>query len=141
MLYITFNFLLFHLCFAEERSIPNKSPEHLSFESGKEVEFVSESDENNNKSDQSDSSMEAAYQEEMAILRAEEKHKKALKISKSILDDLVSDAMEVSENYWELFKAPNTSEKKMTSNDLWNMLNKSHRDSDESDEPEKKKKK
>ena len=113
----------------------------MSFESGKEVEFVSESDQNNNKSDQSDSSIEAAYQEEMAILRAEEKHKKALKISKSILDDLVSDAMEVSENYWELFKAPNTSEKKMTSNDLWNMLNKSHRDSDDSDEPEKKKKK
>ena len=78
---------------------------------------------------------------DLLTLRASLCFSSALKISKSILDDVVSEAMEVSENYWELFKAPNTSEKKMTSNDLWNMLNKSHRDSDESDEPEKKKKK
>ena len=45
-----------------------------------EAERAESSDPNNNKSDQSDSSIEAAYQEEMAILRAEEKHKAAINL-------------------------------------------------------------
>jgi hypothetical protein len=69
--------------------------------------------------------MEAAYQEEMAIQRAQEKREKALNISKSILEDLVSEAMTISDNYWELFTpVASTSEKTMTSEDLWNMLQK-----------------
>ena len=121
---------------------PKVVPKQLTLESSEELEFFDQNNNQSSRSQSSDSSMEAAYQEEMAILRAEEKHKEALKVSKSILDDVVNEAMEVSDNYWELFKAPNTSEKKMTSEDLWNMLSKRNRDPDtDSDEPDKKKKK